>query len=279
MAQPIKSVLDAVNSMPSIPKAVQEVMQLVNKDDTSISELADAVAQDPVLSAKVLRLANSAYFGMQRTVDTIESAAILVGMDAIRTMVLASGLMGSFDSIKGLNISRFWSISLLSAYIAKDIAGRFGFDSNRAYTAALMHGIGVLAIHMADPETAQQIHSKCSDACPYDRADLEMSILGFHHGHVGAEIASNWRLPDLIGESIRYYPHPAEKQVDSLATIIHLAVALAIDITDNLPESAWNQNVDAALEKQLGLTLALLPELRPRFRKNREFVQMLVTGH
>ncbi|MCQ8896188.1 HDOD domain-containing protein [Limnobacter humi] len=279
MSTKLQTILQAACSLPSIPRAVQEVLGLLEKPDLTIGELAEALSHDPVMSAKVLRLANSAYFGVQREVDTVESAALMIGIDSIRTMVLASGMMDTFKDMARFDRQRFWTISLLSAYIARDLANSVGLNGNKAYTASLIHGLGVLAIHKALPDLADQIDQNCKDECPYDRADVENALLGFHHGEVSAEIAKGWKLPEDIGESIRQYPHPRRTGPYSLSSIVHLSVALAMDLTDDMPEELWVDNLDSSVEELLSTTLDNLKTLRPRFDKSREFVEMLVTTH
>ncbi|MFN4329915.1 MAG: HDOD domain-containing protein [Limnobacter sp.] len=279
MNQKLQTILQAASSIPSIPRAVHEVLGLLDKPQVTIGELADAVSHDPVLSAKVLRLANSAYFGVQREVDTVESAALLIGVDSIRTMVLASGMMDTFKDMARFDTQRFWTLSLLSAYIARDLANTAGMNGNRAYTAALIHGLGVLAIHRAMPELADEIDQHCKDVCPFDRADMENTVLGFHHGEVSAEIANHWKLPVDIGESIRAYPHPGNPGTPNLSTLVHLSVALAMSLTDDIPEAQWASNLDNGVSELLETTLDQLHHLRPRFEKAREFVAMMVTEH
>ena len=253
MNQKLQTILQAASSIPSIPRAVHEVLGLLDKPQVTIGELADALSHDPVLSAKVLRLANSAYFGVQREVDTVESAALLIGVDSIRTMVLASGMMDTFKDMARFDTQRFWTLSLLSAYIARDLANTAGMNGNRAYTAALIHGLGVLAIHRAMPELADEIDQHCKDVCPFDRADMENTVLGFHHGEVSAEIANHWKLPVDIGESIRAYPHPGNPGTPNLSTLVHLSVALAMMLEDETPSEQWLSQLPEGLIDKLGL--------------------------
>lgn len=278
MSNKFDAILQTANLIPPIPKAVQDVLRLLNQNDLSINELADAVRLDPVISAQVLKMANSAYFRRSKEVDCIEDAALIIGMDAIRTMVLACGLMGAWGPSKNFDLERFWRLSLLSAYIAKDIAKLYGHDANRAYTAALIHGLGVLAIQRVLPEIAAEIEQACGDRFPYDRADAESQLLGFDHAEVSAAIAHEWNLPKVIGESIRHYPHPGSNHSQELSALLHLSVALAINITDDVPSDEWKYNLDVEVEDLLDILMMELPELQPKFDTAQRFVDMLVAG-
>lgn len=280
MSDKLEVILQTATLMPAIPRAVQEVLVLIGKNDTTLGDLADAVSLDPVIAAKVLRMANSAFFGRSKQIDCIEDAAFTIGIDSIRTMILASGMMSTMGHTKNFDINRFWRLSLMSAYIASDLARFYGHNSNRAYTASLIHGLGVLAIHRAVPEIAAEINSNCFDKCAYDRADAENRALGFDHEEVSAAIANFWNLPKEIGESIRHYPHPdSNSDPQDMSGLIHLSVALAIDISDGIPPEKWNDNLDSQVEKLLETTINKLPELQPRFDKAKKFVDMMVNSH
>lgn len=278
MTDRFHAILKTAVSIPPIPQALKQVMNLINKEDVTVGELAAAVSLDPSLAAKVLRLANSAYFGVVKPVDTVEKAAMVIGIDSIRSLALATGMMGLLQPAKGFDMRRFWTVSLLSAYVAKDIAQANQMDEQRAYTAALIHGLGVLAIHYVTPKIAQEINAHCLDVTPYERADMEWLALGYHHGEVGAELARIWELPQEIAESIRFYPHPLSGH-KSLAGLLHISVAIAVDILGDIPPETWNQNIDDAVEELLNSTLQNIGELKPKFDRARQFVELLVTMH
>lgn len=278
MSNKFDTILQTANLIPPIPQAVQNILLLLNQNDLGIRELADAVRLDPVISGQVLKMANSAYFGRPKQVACIEDAALIIGVDSIRTMVLACGLMATQDVAKNFDLERFWRLSLLSAYIAKDIAKLYGHDANQAYTAALIHGLGVLAIQRAIPDIASEIDHACGDRFPYDRADAETQLLGFDHAEVSAAIADEWNLPKIIGESIRHYPHPGINHSSELSALIHLCVAVAINVTDGVPSSEWKYNLDVDVEDLLDILMVDLHELQPKFDATQRFVNMMVAG-
>ena len=279
MSNKFDTILQTANLIPAIPKAVQKILLLLNQKDLGIHQLADTVRLDPVISGLVLKMANSAYFGRSKHVGSIEDAALIIGMDSIKTMVLAAGLMASGDAPKHFNLERFWLLSLLSAYIAKDVAKLYNQDADQAYTAALIHRLGVLAILKALPDVAAEIDYACPDRFPFDRADLEIASLQFDHAEVSAEIANEWNLPERIGEAIRQYPHPVVGQAGGLSALIHLCVAVAINITDDVPSTEWKYTVDVDVKSLLDKLLANLDELKPKFDAAQQFVNMLVAGH
>jgi len=250
---PMEKMFDSARALPSIPRVLQEVLATLNKKDVEISEITTPLQKDPAMSAKVLRLANAAHFGLQKKVKGVDDAITLVGLDAVRTLVIASGLIGSFTSIPGFDMGRFWKISLLSSYIAKDLARKVRVDPETAYTAALMHGLGVLSIHAVFPEVALEIDGTCKDQSASDRATLEKEKLGFHHGEVGAEIALRWKLPDEICQTIRHYVSPLAEGAPKTAAVVHAAINLAIDLEDDVPVDNWGLRLQPEIDKALAI--------------------------
>lgn len=250
---PMEKMFDSARALPSIPRVLQEVLATLNKKDVEISEVTTPLQKDPAMSAKVLRLANAAHFGLQKKVVGVDDAVTLVGLDAVRTLVIASGLIGSFTAIPGFDMARFWKISMLSSYIGKDLARKVKVDPETTYTAALMHGLGVLSIHAVFPDVALSIDENCKDQSASDRAQIEKDKLGFHHGEVGAEIAVRWKLPDDICSTIRHYVAPLEAGAPKTAAVVHAAINLAIDVEDGVPVDEWGNRLQPEINQLLAI--------------------------
>lgn len=279
MSDKFDAILQTASLIPPIPKVIQDLLLLLNKVDLSIHDLADVVRLDPVISMKVLKLANSAFFGRTKQVGSIEDAAFVIGIDSIRTMVLAFGMMGTWPQSPNFNLERFWRLTLLSACVAKDISKLCGHNPDRAYTAGLLHGLGILAIQRAIPDIAVEIDKTCEDHSPYDRADTETELLGFDHAEVGAAIVEQWKLPREVGDAVLHYPHPGASHSRELCALIHLAVALAINMSDGIPADQWQYNLDVDVEELLDIVMAELPKLQAKFDASQRFVNVVVSSH
>ena len=250
---PMEKMFDSARALPSIPRVLQEVLATLNRNDVEISDVTTPLQKDPAMSAKVLRLANAAHFGLQKKVSSVDDAVTLVGLDAVRTLVIASGLIGSFTAIPGFDMERFWKISMLASYISKDLARKAKADPETSYTACLMHGLGILSIHAVFPDVALSIDENCTDQSASDRAQLEKDKLGFHHGEVGAEIALRWKLPDDICATIRHYVQPLEKDAPKTAAVVHAAINLAIDVEDDVPVEEWGNRLQPEINQLLSI--------------------------
>ena len=211
------------NALPTIPKVVQEVIDSFNNDNVSIDEIAGKLAADQVLSAKLLRLANSSYYHSARTVGTVDDAVLMLGFMTVRTLVISSGLTGGFKAMPGVDLKQFWRYSLHAAVCAKWIAKKTHANSDFAFTVGLMHAIGQLLMHAAMPEQTLQI-DKIAGPLDSRRLSVEKNSFGYDFSEVGAELAKRWRFPENFGVAIRGFPDPLGGDAfDPMAAIIHLA--------------------------------------------------------
>lgn len=211
-------------ALPTIPKVVQEVIDSFNDDNVSIDDISRKLAADQVLSAKILRLANSSYYHSSRSVGTVDDAVLMLGFMTVRTLVISSGLTGGFKAMPGVDLKQFWRYSMHTAVIAKCLAKKIGGNSDFAFTVGLMHAIGQLVMHSAMPEQAMQI-DKIAGLLDARRLDVERTSFGYDFSDVGAELARRWRFPDNFASVIKGFPQPlASEHFEPMAGVIHLAV-------------------------------------------------------
>lgn len=244
------------NALPSIPKVVQEVIDSFNNESVSIDEIARKLAADQVLSAKLLRLANSSYYHASRTVGSVDDAVLMLGFMTVRTLVISSGLTGGFKAMPGVDLKKFWRYSLHAAVSAKWLAKQIRENSDFAFTVGLMHAIGQLVMHAAMPEKMLQTDKTAS---PLDarRRDVEQSTFGYSYLDVGAELAKRWRFPETFSTAIKSCAEPLEHSpVDKMAAIIHLAAwrARAEDAQYNAEE------IEATFPAKVAAELGFKPD-------------------
>ena len=219
----LEELFEHPTALPTAPKVVQELVASFDKASVSTEEIARKVSLDPVLSAKLLRLANSAYYNLSRSIGTVEDAVLMLGFVAVRTLVISSGLVNGFKSVTGLDLGDFWRYSMRTAVAAKWIAKKTRDNGELAFTIGMMHAIGELVIHAAMPEKAVELDAQVP---PLDerRLAVERETLGFTHADVGAELARRWQFPAVFSDAIAAWPAPLEHETaDRLAAIVHLA--------------------------------------------------------
>lgn len=209
-----------IKNLPTLPVIVQKIIKMVEDPDTSSSDVAALIAQDQVLSAKVLRMANSAFFGMSRKISSINQAAVILGFDVIKGLVLSTAVSGLIKkSMDGL-----WEHSIGCAAASGVIARLLSRnDAEELFVAGLLHDLGKVVMALQLPETVRKtIHAAHVKRTSFYEA--EKALLPFNHGDVGLWLAEHWNLPDVLAEPMRFHHQPpkAEKAVVQTA-VIHFA--------------------------------------------------------
>ncbi|SDT14753.1 HD-like signal output (HDOD) domain, no enzymatic activity [Pseudomonas asplenii] len=201
----IDTLFSQLHSLPSIPQVALELVQQFDNRNESLENVARNIERDPVIAAKVLRLANSARFKGARESASIEDAAMRLGFNVLRTLVLASAVTGAFKSAPGFDLKVFWGRSFQVASISRLLARQAGLDAEVAFTCGVMHDIGELLIQTGAPDYAARIRGASGTT---SRAASENQQLGFGYPEVGAELGKRWNLPLTIQSAIRHQAQP-----------------------------------------------------------------------
>jgi HD-like signal output (HDOD) protein len=245
----LKSLIDHPSKLPTVPRVTQRVIASFGAEDVTIGEIAQLIEADPVLSAKLLRLANSSYFQFSRTVETVEDAIRILGMAMVRHVVLAGGLMGIYVNMHGIDMHQFWSHSLYTACTARWLAEHSEVNPDQVFTLGLMHGIGQLHMHSVAPAATvaldQQVHVLSAE-----RLQCETVALGFNYLNVSAALARLWNFPESLVEPLQTIADPlAAAQFSAVAATVHLSVwharnaifgASGEDIRRHYPQAVGN---------------------------------------
>ncbi|HEX5784027.1 MAG TPA: HDOD domain-containing protein [Burkholderiaceae bacterium] len=220
----LQTLLNQPRALPSIPEAVSHLMTELDKDDPDLRRIGTLLASDPALTTRALRLANSSFFNLQRQVGSVQEAAAIMGLNHIRTMVMAAALGGAFRQVEGVNLEQFWRYSLNVAKIAKALAQTMKQDAGAAFTAGLVHALGDLVMHMGMPDDMRRLDFSVPPL-GLDRPQAELSALGYTYADVSAGFAVKWNFPEPIVNALKYLHRPFEGEVyEMLAGVLHMAV-------------------------------------------------------
>ncbi|WP_214000788.1 HDOD domain-containing protein [Arsukibacterium sp.] len=203
----MRQMIEQATNLPSIPQVVQRLIASIGDDDVTTDKLANIITSDQAITAKVLRLANSARFGRQRQVGSVKDALVVLGRDALRTLVLSIGLVSSFKAPATFDLNAYWRRSFMLANRAKWLAKLNKADPEIAYTCGLLHGIGEYLIHIVEPELAKTIDQQVEGGAPRRKTQLE--LFGFDYTMAGSELAKYWKFPDEIADAILWQQQPA----------------------------------------------------------------------
>ena len=219
----LEELLAQAKALPSIPRVVSEVMTELNKDDPDPRAISEAVATDPGLTARLLKLANSAFFGLTREVVSVPDAISVLGFNHLRTLVQAVALSSSFKSVPGVNLEQFWRYSLNTAKICRTLAKSLRYNDGAAFTAGLVHAVGDLVMHIGMPDAMAKLDWTVS---PLDmkRAEAERAALGYTYADVSAAFALKWDFPEAIVRALKHQLVPFEGDIyEPMAGVVHMA--------------------------------------------------------
>lgn len=227
--------------LPVMSEVAHSLIRTLNAEDATGEQVATIIAKDSALTAKLLRLANSASFGLPRGVSTLSDAVSLVGMSRVRTLGLAAAMGDAFPVAPGLDRADFWRSCMVSAGYAQWMSAHLGMDGSQAWLASMMVRLGELMIVQAQPASVQEIEKL--PHLPGGRWEREERLTGFSEGQITAELARRWNFPKEIVHALDASSHPmAMRPFDRLGGIVHLAMLLAdmpaggVEMLDELPQ-------------------------------------------
>ena len=246
--------------LPVMHEVAHALIRTLHDDEISISQVRDLIAKDPVLTAKVLRAANSAAMGLKREVASLDAAIAMVGLSQVRTLALTACMNVAFPVVPGLDRTEFWRNCMACAGYSQWLAGGIGLDAPQAWLAGMMLRLGELIIVQVKPETLAVLERQ--PQIPGDRWVREQEVLGFTEAQVTAELAHRWNFPPALVRGLNAASAPlASQPLSQLGAVLHLASRLAdmafsnAEIVDALP-----QEVIAALDLNKDWMRSKLPE-------------------
>lgn len=210
------------SQLPAMPEVAQRLLGSFDKDDLSLTTLASLIGRDPSLSAKVLRLANSARYSPTRAVSSLGDAAAGLGMRALRDLTLSACLSGAFPTVRGFDRLAFWRANMALAVYAQTLARALGVDEDTAYIAGLTLRTGQVLMLMVDADRTLDVQAHA--VAPDSRISFEHSTFGFSHPQLSARLAGSWRFPPAIVTAFEAVADPmASKPFSRLGACLRLA--------------------------------------------------------
>jgi HD-like signal output (HDOD) protein len=213
----------------TLPQVYLEVKKVIDDPEATMAELSHAVSIDPAMTATVLKLVNSAFYGMPRKVETISRAVGILGMQAVHDLTLAVSVAKTFSRIHQhvMNMKIFWANSFFSGLVARELARKcFLVDSERMFVEGLLRDIGHLILYDQLPEESEQaLRQSAKTGTPLHL--VEQRLLGFDFTEVGRILVDTWQLPKNLGVAIRYQHNPGATEDHGFeAALLNMANAL-----------------------------------------------------
>ncbi|HPC37690.1 MAG TPA: HDOD domain-containing protein [Exilispira sp.] len=249
----LDKILSKIEDLPTLPIVIQRILQLINDPKATTKQIGSIITSDQSLTAKTLKLVNSAFYGFSKKITTVDQAIVIIGFNAVKNLAISASV---FDIFKNMNQKSsfdrygFWTHSTAVAFIAKQISEdtRIG-NPGEVFVSALMHDIGkiILDVYFSD-EMNRILYNANNKNISFIQSEEE--ILGFTHPEVGFLLSRKWNLPDNLYIPIRYHHNPNKAiKYESIVAIVHTANIIAKagnigydgdSVTPKISTNAWN---------------------------------------
>lgn len=246
----VRHAVSGIKNLPALPSLYKQLVECLGSGDASPAKVAQIISRDVGMTARVLQLVNSAFFGLPKTVASVDRAVSLLGLDTITHLVLAYGAFSSYeDAATGFDVDALTRDSLRCAALAKTIAQcekRPKEIADQAFLAGMLHDVGKLVLAVELPGRYADYLALTSGAT-IDVPEIELEVFGATHAHVGAYLVGLWGLPNPIVEGIAYHESPSACIDPELGVfgIVHVASRLArAPGADDIADPALSVDLD-----------------------------------
>ena len=252
-----KKLSDAVEKMPAFPKSVQRMLELSRDINCPPKELVEVIEKDPVMTMKLLRILNSAYYSFPKQITSVGQSIVYLGLNTIKNMALSFAVIGALPQKNeaGFDMQRYLMHSLLTASLARVLCQKFnkdGTDAGDCNLAGLLHDFGkIVFAQFMSSEFSKALKYSADNKVPLHIAERE--IIGVDHGLVGAMLVEKWQFPKNISHAIRHH-HDVDMPSATLQCCLHVA--------DQLSKHAMLGNGTLEIDEELP------PEIADRFGCN-----------
>jgi putative nucleotidyltransferase with HDIG domain len=263
----IDRIMAEVKLFPSMPGVAAKLLTLSNNSDADPSQVEEILRYDPGLTANILRLTNSAYFGLPSRVGSVKQAVVLLGWRRLRQLVIFSCVNALMDkSVPGYDLppGGLWRHSIAVSVAAEGLVKELNVMAHQeVFTAALLHDLGKLVLGSFVKEEIGEIESIASQGVPFEAA--ERMILGTDHAEIGAQLLKNWSFPSEIVSAVRWHHTPdAADETNMLIDIVHVANVLSLMIGIGVGREGLRHEPSPLVTKRLGLNITDLEKVASR---------------
>jgi putative nucleotidyltransferase with HDIG domain len=261
-----KKRLAEIKEISTLPHVMTRIMEIITDEQSSAVDLAEEIANDTSLTAKILKMVNSAYYGFYREISEVSDAVVVLGFNEIRRLSLAISVLDMIGGKSKEHRVAFWNHSFSCAAMSDILVKERRIAEQGAFTAGLLHDIGkaILDQYFNDMFNAVQDRMRQNSLSFYE---AERELFGFDHADIGYWLAERWNLPVTLGEAIHYHHQPElATEMPELAQVVHLADKLSIEFINSkigiVPEGDKAAEDDGDLEPEEKKRLLLQLEER-----------------
>jgi len=281
-----RSIIDGLGQVPTLPAIVARALEILNQPNASAESAARLIGQDLALSAKVLRLANSAFYGIPRSIASVDQAIVILGFQTVRSLVMSASVLkilgkGGKSSLDRKMVWRHSvATALASRIVVRKVGRRLGLDIEAAFMASLLHKIGVLILDGAEHAEYNMILEEAALEEAQPLPLLERKHLQIDHAALGGMLAEKWGLPEELRDPIAHHLSPATAPTQGeLAAVVQLSSYLAESVGfgafEGLVQWPLDPNVFTILQFEPTLIPDLCESLKVELEKAESFFALI----
>lgn len=253
----LAEIINKIDDLPPMPDIAMQLINLVGDDDVDMGKVAALIGRDPAITASLLKLCNSSFYGFSNKISSIQQASSLLGLKKIMQMalmVLSSKYLSGTTKGYDLEEGELWKHSFIVATTAEKVAVKAGYgDTGIAFTAGLLHDIGKIIIHEYVGDKLPEIREAAEkNTAGFRKA--ETMVLGFSHAEAGAMLLKRWNLPNELVDAVLYHHDAENAKLDKpLARIVQVADALTMIMGMGIGSDGLCYNLPEETMRELGL--------------------------
>ena len=269
----------AVDAMPAFPKSVQRILELTRDVNSTPKDLVDVIDKDPVVTVKILKVVNSAYYSLPKQITSIGHAVVYLGFNTIKNLALSIAAIGMLpkDSVSGFDVQKYLLHSLATAGIAKLLAGRVkNADPMDCFIAGLLHDFGKVVFAQLMPNEFRSALEKSKNEGISLHTAFQQTI-GADHVLVGAMLVEKWRFAPHLIETIRYQHTADFRDTDMIACVFaanQISKKLEFGFGGNPCIEEFPDSVQTRLGGTLDKVITSLGDLNPLFEEAKIFAKL-----
>jgi len=245
----LRNRIEQLGDLPTLPHVVQRLATMISRPTVSAEEIGTIIEKDQVLAAKVLRLANSPFYGFPSRIGSVSHAVIVLGFNVVKGLTLCASAL---TIMKDAGMDQLWRHSLGVAITANLLAAKLEIKNpEELFVSGLLHDIGKVVFYVKWPDVGTSIKDALKTRADHSLFDVEMELTGLSHAEIGGYLASAWHLPVTLREPILYHHNPTQAKEATIQTaIVHVADILVKglacgnpgdDLIPPLSKPAWDQ--------------------------------------
>jgi putative nucleotidyltransferase with HDIG domain len=227
----VTEILDDIEGLPTLPVVAQQILKLISMPRSNMNQIAAVIARDQAISARVVRLVNSAFFGLSKRISSIQHAIVILGLNTVKNLVLGVSVVKAFeeDNSSIFDRDRFWLHTFSTAQCAKLLAAELKIrDTEDFFIGGLLHDIGILVLDQFFHEEFVRILDRSLQE-GNSFLSAEQQVLGTSHGDIGAYLGAKWKLPQFLLDTMAYHDRPGQIPTDHdnpVPRVVHAADVL-----------------------------------------------------